>query len=156
MLTRRRALSLFAAPLFAPVFIRRADAQEQGWPNRIIRLILPFPAGGGADMIGRLVSMRLSEIWGQQIIIENRGGAGGNISAEAAARSAPDGYTIYLAGDFLSSNPFLYPKLSYDPLADLAPVSLVVKFPTVIVVPNSSPVRTVADFIAHANRKAAH
>ncbi len=75
---------------------------------------------------------------------------GGNIASEAAARSAPDGYTLYLAGEFLASNGFLYPKLSYDPIADFTPVSLVVQYPTVIVVPNSSPARTLAEFIAHA------
>jgi tripartite-type tricarboxylate transporter receptor subunit TctC len=154
MITRRRLLKLSAASLCAPaVFMRAASGQAQGWPNRIIRLILPFPAGGGADLIGRLVGAKLSEMWGQQIVIENRGGAGGNIASEMTARSAPDGYTFFLAGDFLSSNKFLYPKLSYDPLLDLEPVSLVVQFPTVIVVPNASPVRTIADYIAHAKQK---
>jgi tripartite-type tricarboxylate transporter receptor subunit TctC len=75
---------------------------------------------------------------------------GGNIASEAAARSAPDGYTLYLAGEFLASNGFLYPKLSYDPIADFTPVSLVVQYPTVIVVPNSSPARSLAEFIALA------
>ena len=154
MLTRRRLLALSSASVFAPAILARAaNAQVQGWPNRIVRLILPFPAGGGADLIGRLVGAKLSEMWGQQVVIENRGGAGGNIASEATARSAPDGYTFFLAGDFLSTNLYLYPKLSYDPIADLTPVSLVVKFPTVIVVPNISPVRSVGEFIAHAKEK---
>jgi tripartite-type tricarboxylate transporter receptor subunit TctC len=154
MLTRRRWLELSAAAVLAPAAnAPRARAQTQGWPNRIVRLILPFPPGGGADMIGRLVGARLSEVWGQQVMIENRGGAGGNIASEAAARSAPDGYTLFLAGDFLSTNIFLYPKLSYDPVADFASVSLVVQFPTVIVVPNSSPARNLSEFIVHAKAK---
>jgi tripartite-type tricarboxylate transporter receptor subunit TctC len=116
-------------------------AHAQTWPNRHVRLIVPYPAGGGADAIARIVGARLSELWGQQVLIENRGGAGGNIASEAAAHSAPDGYTLYLAGEFLANNSFLYPKLSYDPIADFTPVSLVVQYPTVIVVPNSSPAR---------------
>jgi tripartite-type tricarboxylate transporter receptor subunit TctC len=154
MLTRRRLLALSATTALAPtIFTGPARAQAEGWPNRIVRLVLPFPPGGGADMIGRLVGARLAEVWGQQVVIENRGGAGGNIASEAVARSAPDGYTLYLAGDFLSTNIFLYPKLSYDPVADFAPVSLAVQFPTVIVVPNSSPARSLAEFIAHAKTK---
>ena len=89
-------------------------------------------------------------MWGQQVMIENRGGAGGNLASEAAARSAPDGYTLYLAGEFQSTNLYLYPKLTYDPVADFAPVSLVVQYPTAVVVPNNSPAKTVAEFIAHA------
>ncbi len=73
-----------------------------------VRLIVPFPPGGGADTIARIVAARLSEIWGQQVVIENRGGAGGNLAAEATARSAPDGYTMFLAGDFQATNIFLY------------------------------------------------
>ena len=153
MLTRRRLLALSASTVFAPAIISSARGQAEGWPNRIVRLILPFPAGGGADMIGRLVGAKLGDIWGQQVVIENRGGAGGNIASEATARSAPDGYTLFLAGDFLSTNIHLYPKLSYDPVADFAPVSMVVQFPTVIVVPNSSPAKNLAEFIALAKTK---
>src|SRR5262249_4928703 len=120
------------------------------WPNRFVRLIVPFPPGGGADAIARIVSARLSETWGQQVVIENRGGASGNIAAEAAARSAPDGYTIFLAGDFQAVNLYLYPKLSYDPVADFAPVTLVVQYPSAMVVPNSSPSHSVTEFIAYA------
>lgn len=149
MITRRRMLRLSAASALASGLVGRT-ALAQSWPNRLVRLIAPFPAGGGADAIARLVAARLSEIWGQQVLIENRGGAGGNISAEAAARSASDGYTIYLAGDFLATNTYLYPKLSYDAVADFAPVTLICLFPTILVVPNSSPAHSVAEFIAYA------
>jgi tripartite-type tricarboxylate transporter receptor subunit TctC len=122
----------------------------QSWPGHFVRLIVPYPAGGGADTIARLVAGRLSEMWGQQVLIENRGGAGGNIASEAAARSAPDGYTMYLAGEFQATNPYLYPKLNYDPVADFMPVSLVVQYPTAVVVPNSSPTHSIAEFVAYA------
>ena len=129
-------------------------AHAQSWPSRHVRLIVPYPAGGGADAIARVVGAKLAELWGQQVLIENRGGAGGNIASDAAAHSPPDGYTLYLAGEFLANNSFLYPKLSYDPIADFAPVSLVVQYPTVIVVPNSSPAHTLQEFIALAKANA--
>jgi tripartite-type tricarboxylate transporter receptor subunit TctC len=111
---------------------------------------VPYPAGGGADAIARILGGKLTELWGQQVSIENRGGAGGNLASEAAARSAPDGYTMYLAGEFQASNIFLYPKLTYDPVADFVPVSLVVQYPSAIVVPNNSPAKTIQEFIAYA------
>ena len=149
MITRRRLLGVSAATMLAPGFSRAAFAQA--WPSRFVRLVVPYPAGGGADAIARLVSGRLSETWGQQVVIENRGGAGGNIASDAVARSAPDGYTLYLAGEFQATNLYAYPKLSYDPVADFLPVSLVVQYPVAFVVPNSSPARTIGEFVAHAN-----
>src|SRR5947209_3012135 len=115
-LPRRKFLHLAAGTVALPAVSRIARAQA--WPSRPVRLIVPYPAGGGADTIARLVGGRLSEMWGQQVVIENRGGAGGNIASEAAARSAPDGYTLYLAGEFQSTNLYTYPKLNYDPVAD--------------------------------------
>lgn len=158
MISRRRfmqmsaasglALSTLASGLFGDA--AQAQTPTQTWPSRHVRLVVPFPPGGGADAIARIVAARLSEVWGQQVVIENRGGASGNLAAEAVARSAPDGYTLFLAGDFQAVNLFLYSKLSYDPVADFMPVSLVVLYPSAMVVPNSSPARTVAEFIAHA------
>ncbi len=153
MISRRRLIQLSAASVLAPGLLGGAApalAQAQTWPNRHVRLIVPFPPGGGADTIARLIAARLSEMWGQQVVIENRGGAGGNLAAEATARSAPDGYTMFLAGDFHATNIHLNPKLSYDPVADFLPVSLVVLYPIVMVVPNISPARSVREFIAHA------
>ena len=148
MITRRRALTL-AACAAAPALLTRT-ARAQAWPNRPVRVIVPFPAGGGGDTIARIVGAKLTEIWGQQIIIENRGGAGGNLASDATARSAPDGYTIFLSGDFLVTNQFVYSKLSYDPVADFTPITLVVRFPVVIVAPNSSPANNFREFIALA------
>ena len=156
MISRRRLMQMAAASGFAPstlalgVFGHAAQAQTQTWPSRFVRLIVPYPPGGGADTIARLIAARLSEMWGQQVLIENRGGAGGNLAAEATARSAPDGYTMFLAGDFQATNIHLTPKLNYDPIADFMPVTLVVHYPIVMVVPNSSPARSIREFIAHA------
>jgi tripartite-type tricarboxylate transporter receptor subunit TctC len=149
-------LKLFAGCLLAAGMAAsmHSAGQAQAWPNRHVRLIVPYPAGGGADAIARVLGAKLSDMWGQQVLIENRGGAGGNIASDAAAHSPADGYTLYLAGEFLANNSFLYPKLTYDPIADFAPVSLVVQYPTVIAVPNSSPARTLAEFIAYAKTSA--
>jgi tripartite-type tricarboxylate transporter receptor subunit TctC len=158
IISRRRLLRLSAALTLAPLATdpsspaarAQGETQTPAWPNRFVRLIVPYPAGGGADTIARILAGRLSESWGQQLLIENRGGAGGNIASEAAARSAPDGYTLYLAGEFQATNLYLYPKLGYDPVADFMPITLVVKYPVAFVVPNSSPARSVKEFIAHA------
>ena len=151
MISRRRLMQISAASTLATGLAGSAAyAQTQGWPNRHVRLVVPFPAGGGADAIARIVAARLSELWGQQVLIENRGGASGNLAAESVAKSPPDGYTMFLAGDFHATNLFLYPKLSYDPVADFLPVSLVVLYPSTMVVPNSSPAHTLGEFIAHA------
>ena len=114
MLTRRKILVSASA-----LALSGGLARAQAWPNRFVRLIVPYPAGGGADAIARIVGQRLSEMWGQQVLIENKGGAGGNIASDAAAKSPPDGYTMYLGAEFLTTNPHVYPKLSYDPVADL-------------------------------------
>src|SRR6266511_1607813 len=112
MISRRRLVQLSAAFALALGLLGDAAlAQAQAWPNRHVRLVVPFPVGGGVDAIARIVAARLSEIWGQQVLIENRGGASGNLAAESVARSAPDGYTMFLAGDFQATNIHLYPKL---------------------------------------------
>jgi tripartite-type tricarboxylate transporter receptor subunit TctC len=90
-----------------------------------VRFIVPFPPGGSADPIARVLANRLSETWGQQVVVENRSGAGGNVGAQAAATAAPDGYTIFLGGAFMGKNPFLYAASGYDPLVELAPVTKV-------------------------------
>src|SRR5215210_7800275 len=116
----------------ALAFAATAIAQDT-YPSRPVRLILPFPPGGGTDILGRIIAERLSANLGQPVVIENRGGAGGNVGAEAAARSAPDGYTILLAAPSLAISPTLYSKLNYDPVKDFAPVSLVATVPNVLV-----------------------
>jgi tripartite-type tricarboxylate transporter receptor subunit TctC len=120
------------------------------YPSKPVRLILPFPPGGGTDILGRLIGERLAAGLGQPVVAENRGGAGGNVGAEAAARSAPDGYTIILAATTLAISPGLYAKLGYDPIRDFAPISLVATVPNVMVTHPSVPARTLQEFIALA------
>ena len=149
MLHRRRLLTIAAAGVLVPVLPTRS-AQAQAWPNRFVRVIVPFAAGGATDVIARTIGQRLSEVWGQQVVIETRGGAGGNIGAQMAAQSDPDGYTLLISSVGQAVNRFLYPSLGYDPIADFAPVTLICLQPNIMVVPNSSPAKSVAEFIAHA------
>jgi tripartite-type tricarboxylate transporter receptor subunit TctC len=129
------------------------NAYSQEWPSRPIRLILPFPPGGGTDILGRLIAERLSVSLGQPVVTENRGGAGGNVGAEAAARSAPDGYTIVLVAPSLAISPTLYSKINYDPVKDFAPVSLVATVPNVMITQPSIPAENLQEFIAFAKTK---
>ncbi len=143
----RTVLALLLFLSFHPV-----HAQE-AWPTRPVRFILPFPPGGGTDILGRLIAERLSASLGQPVVTENRGGAGGNVGAEAAARSAPDGYTIVLVAPSLAISPTLYSKINYDPVKDFAPVSLVATVPNVMITQASLPVLTLQDFISLAKAK---
>jgi len=152
VIDRRRLLPLIAA---APVlaFGRTAAAQAPsppGWPSRVVKLVVPFTPGGGIDAIGRILGARLSEMWGQQVVIENKPGAGGNIASEFVARSAPDGYTMYISAAGLAVNRYLFASINYDPLADFAPVTLICLFPNILVVPSSSQVHSVGDLLALA------
>ena len=156
MITRRKLIQVSAASALAPVLGgRTASAQTaspQGWPVRFVKLVVPFTPGGGIDGVGRIVGARLSEIWGQQVVVENKPGAGGNIASEYVARSAPDGHTMYITAAGLALNRYLFPSINYDPVADFAPVTLICLFPNMLVVPNSSPLRSVGDLVAEAKR----
>jgi len=144
---RRRFLQLTGAAALAPFAkIARADA----FPSRVVKLVVGFPPGGGADLASRIVANRLSEIWRQQVIVENRPGAGARLALDAVAHAAPDGYTMLLAPGSPLVQPLLFSTLTFDPAADFAPVSLVGTYPDIIVVPNSSPFQNLQDFIAHA------
>jgi tripartite-type tricarboxylate transporter receptor subunit TctC len=150
----RRALRLI--PLVLGVVLAPGPAGAQApdsWPSRPIRFILPFPPGGGTDILGRLIAERLTANLGQPVVTENRGGAGGNVGAEAAAKSAPDGYTIVLVAPSLTISPSLYSKLNYDPVKDFAPVSLVATVPNVMVTNPAVPANTLAEFIRLAKSK---
>jgi tripartite-type tricarboxylate transporter receptor subunit TctC len=147
-ITRRRVMELTAA--FAASSAVAHNVQAQAYPNRTIRLIAPFPAGGGTDSAARIIAARLSELLGQQVVVDNRPGAGSNIGAEAAARSAPDGYTLLLGALALAINRFLYASLNYDSVTDLAPVSLLCRFPNILAVPMSSLLTSVSTFIDYA------
>ena len=127
-----------------------AQAQQAAYPSRPLRLILPFPPGGSTDLLGRALADKLGESLRQPVVPENRPGAGGNVGAEAAARSAPDGYTLVLCAPSLAISPSLYRKLNYDPLRDLVPVALVANIPNLLVVHPSVPARTLAELAQHA------
>jgi tripartite-type tricarboxylate transporter receptor subunit TctC len=136
-----------AAFAIAPAVSRPALAQD--WPARPVRIVVPYAPGGSTDTVARITADRLSRIWGQQVVIENKPGAGTNIAAAAVASSDPDGYTIFIGSSSLVTSRLLYRSLPYAP-SDLAPVTLVCTFPLLLLVPNSSPARSVAEFIAFA------
>ena len=151
MISRRHAIGLAASAALAPGFVARTLAQSvPAWPTRIVRLVVPFAPGGSTDAMARIIANRLSEIWGQQMVVENRGGGGSNIGHEAVARADPDGYSVLIASLPLAVNRYLFRALSYDPVADLAPVTLICTYPNVMTVPNSSPAKTVMEFVAYA------
>ena len=107
----------------------------QGWPQKPVRFIVPFPPGGATDISARLLGEKLSQIWGQQVLIENRGGAAGGVGAAEAARAAPDGYTLFFpSGSVVTANQHVYAKLNYDPEKDFVPVTNVVSGPQVVAV----------------------
>ncbi|MGH6674034.1 MAG: Bug family tripartite tricarboxylate transporter substrate binding protein [Xanthobacteraceae bacterium] len=149
MVSRRHFVALSAASIFAPAIFTRT-ARADAWPDRPIHMIVPIAAGGPTDTNARLVGKQLSKIWGQDVVIDNKGGAGTNIGNSFVAHSDPDGYTILYGTSSLSSNGALYRALSYSPTKDLAPVSMVAKFPFFMFVPNSSPAKNVKELIADA------
>ena len=129
------------------------SAFAQSYPSKPIRLIVPFAAGGGNDNIARLVGKRLNESLGQPLVIDNRPGAGGVVGAELAAKSPPDGYTLFLGGvGSHAVNPNLIEKLPYDPIRDFSPVILLARAPLILVVHPSVPARTFAEFVAYARK----
>jgi tripartite-type tricarboxylate transporter receptor subunit TctC len=139
-------VSLFATMLLVP-----SGAMGQAYPNKPIRLVVPFPPGGSLDVVARAIGQKLTEAWGQPVIIDNRPGAGGNIGADLVAKSAPDGYTI-LEGALSTHavNISLYGKLPYDPIKDFAPITLVAITPNVLVINPTAPFSTVPELIAYA------
>jgi tripartite-type tricarboxylate transporter receptor subunit TctC len=152
MLDRRRLLG-FAATIAAPAILT-SRAHGADWPAKPVRIVVPFTPGGSTDITARLVGNRLQEIWGQTVVIENKGGAGGNIAADAVAHSDADGYTIFISGPGMATNRFLYPSLSYDPVGDFAPVTMLILQPNMMCVPNTSPAKSVQEFIdfCHTNK----
>ena len=130
-----------------------AAAQTENYPGKPIRLIVPFPPGGSVDLVGRLVGARLSQLLGQQVVIDNRSGASGNIGMEMAARAAPDGYTIAINTLPFVTNGFLYTRVPYDVVNDFAPVSLVSSSPSVLAVHPSVPAHSVRDMIRIAKAR---
>lgn len=130
-----------------------APLGAQPYPAKPLRFVLPFPAGGPTDILGRLLGQKLSEHLGQPVVPENRPGAGGNVGAEFAAKQPPDGYTIVLGSPALAISPNLYRKLNYDPSRDFAPISLVAQVPNVLIVHPSVPAKNLKELAAAARSK---
>jgi tripartite-type tricarboxylate transporter receptor subunit TctC len=126
-----------------------ALAADAPYPSKPIRFIIPFAPGGGNDIVGRMLGAKLGEAWGQQVVIDNRPGAGGNIAAETTARAAPDGYTVFQFNIANTMAPSLYKKLGYDPQRDFAPVTQIGSTPFILVVHPSAPAKTVPELIAY-------
>src|SRR5256885_3297458 len=147
---------LFVSLLTASVLgLATTGAPAQGsYPERAVRVVVPFPAGGPADVLARIVGDRLAQSLGKPFIVENKAGAGGNIGMEQGARAAPDGYTLTLApvGN-LTAAPALYAKLPYDPAKDFAPISVLAVVPNILIVHPSVPAKTVAELVALAKAK---
>jgi len=148
-----RRATPFAAVLFAALLFTNtsahaaASAGEQAYPVKPVRLIVPFPAGASSDLVGRMLGQKLSEQLGQQVIADNRPGAGGNLGIGFAAKSPPDGYTIVIATASIAVSPSLYAKLGYDALKDLAPVARLTSIPNILLVHPSVPAKTLRQFI---------
>ena len=140
-----------AAPLLA--LHSPAAVAQQAWPVKPVRMLIPWPPGGSNDVAGRIIAPRLSEALGQQVTIENRGGAAGTVGADVVARAEPDGYTLMLHSVTHLSNAALYPKLPYDTVRDFTPIGMVSTQPTLLVVHPSFPIRSVKDLIALARAK---
>ena len=140
-----RTLALVFAALFS------LAAHAQSWPQKPVRFIVPFAPGGATDIAARMLGEKLSQLWGQSVLVENRAGAGGALGAAEAARAAPDGYTLFFpSGSVMTANQHVYAKLNYDPERDFVPVTNVVSGPQVLVVPANSPYKTVKQLIDDA------
>ncbi len=145
------ASALWSATLIA---LAGHAAAQQAYPERSVRFIVPYPPGSGTDIVARMLGQRLAEGWGQQVVVDNRPGAGAIIGVDAVAKAAPDGYTIGIADNGpLAINPALYPKLPYNPVRDFAPITLVANLPFILVVHPSVPATSVAELLALAKNR---
>jgi tripartite-type tricarboxylate transporter receptor subunit TctC len=126
---------------------------QGGFPERPVRVLVPYPPGGTADLLGRLASQKLGDAWGKSVVVENRGGAGGNIATEAVAKADPDGYTLLLCNaPVLAINPTLYGKVPFDPVRDFAPVAPIAEVPLFLVVNPNFPAKSFAEFIEQVKK----
>ncbi|HZA14183.1 MAG TPA: tripartite tricarboxylate transporter substrate-binding protein, partial [Myxococcaceae bacterium] len=145
-------LKSLSAAVAAMLLLASAGAlAAEPYPSKPIKVIVPFPAGGTTDLVARVIGQELTKAWGQQVVVENRPGAGGNIGSEAAAKSAPDGYTLLMGTVGTHGiNPSLYKKLPYDAVKDFAPITLATSGPNILVVHPSLPTKSVKELIAYA------
>jgi len=139
--------------LAAALLLASGAASAQDYPARPIRLLVPFPAGGGSDLIARVTAQKLSAALGQSMVVDNRAGASGNIAFDLAAKAPPDGYTLLFANSSIAIGPAVYQKLPFDPVKDLTPISMVSSYPFVLVVHPSLPAQNVGELVALAKAK---
>ncbi len=149
----RGAFAIFAWTSSAALAQTAATGPAQGYPSGPVRMVVPFPAGGGVDSAGRILAQKLVESYGKSFVIENRGGANGNIGTEVVAKSAKDGYTLLFTGAGFVTNPSLYARVPYDAVNDFDPISLMALGPNVLVVHPSLPARSVKELIALAKAR---
>jgi len=148
--SRRMALQALAAVALLPLGM---SASAQAWPDRAVRIVVPFSTGGTTDVVARALAKDLGDTWGHSVVVENRAGAGGNIGAEVVAKSPPDGYTILMtSGSIFTVNPHMYEKLPFDPIKDFIPVTSVASGPQLLVVHPSVPANNVKEFIEFAKK----
>jgi len=139
---------VFAAALFGAAVLSGAAMAQQDYPNKPVRIIVPFPAGGTTDILTRAIGQKLSEEWKQPVLVDNRPGGGANIGAEQAVRSPADGYTLFMASTIHSINASLYPAMTYDPVKDFTPITLVAETAQVLVIHPSVPANNLREFVA--------
>ena len=139
------ALTLIVSLVCMPVTVL-----SQVFPSKPIRLVVPFQAGGGNDLLARIIGQKFLEKWGQPVIVDNRPGAGGNLGADFVAKAAPDGYTILLGTNTLTMTPFIFAKMPFDTQKDFAPVAMLATTPFYVVVNNNLPVNNISELIAFA------
>lgn len=148
MKTPRR--SILAVLATAGLVLALPSLAQNNWPDKTVRMIVPFSPGGSTDTIARLVAQKLAEIWGQTVVVENKTGAGGNLGADMVAKSNPDGYTLLFASGSITINPHIYKQMSFDTQKDLVPVTNVASGPMLVVVPDDSPFKSIQDLIKAA------
>ena len=148
-----RLIGVLVIAAAAITAIGAQPAPAQPYPNKPVRLVIAFPAGGSIDTLGRILAGKLSEEWGQNVVVENRPGAGGNLGAAAAAQAVPDGYTLHLGAQTLAVNVTIAPHQGFDPVRDFEPIMLVATAQDVLMVAPSAPYRTVQDLIADAKAR---
>src|SRR5687767_1630997 len=135
----------------AALALAPALACAQAWPSKPVKIVVPFAAGGTTDVVARQLAQKLSEAWGQTVVVENKAGAGGNIGADQVAKAPPDGYTLLMtSGSIVAANPYMYKNMGFDPAKDLAPITNVASGPQVIVINKDLPVKDLREFIAYA------
>jgi tripartite-type tricarboxylate transporter receptor subunit TctC len=149
-----RTIRRYAVALAAGLAILPPGALAQGYPSKPVRFVVPFAPGGATDIAARIVGQKLGEMWGQTVVIDNKGGAGGNIGGVEAAKAAPDGYTLFFtSGSVVTANEHIYPNMPFNPARDFVAVTNVVRGAQVIVVPANSPYKTLKELIDAAKAK---